>query len=832
LGNMQSKDGIDTYLPADGYWIVINDETDNIVGSNNIESIAASMGLQMDTLVSLFGDIGEGLWPAMLGGKTFKLSVTVVSPGLRIATFTPLTPDRLADILTVMAGNGSFILSTSGGRVLAMSKEASAVFKEKEKLISLFDSASSGAIQAAMKKCVKQGSVPDFIVSRSTGGGSRSNYTLSMRKLPSPGKLILCHLSIPSVAVVTKTMNRRGLVGVLLEESFCPALVIDSQGVISSMNEMARGMCQQMWGSVPTGSSLFEYIHPDHRKTIELRHEQRKRGYSTSTRFSVKLKQSLSGSDFIIDISVVPIPETDQSVVFARTKPSPSNDGMEDGGIVFRGLLKLLTEENSSLLEILEATANLMGATSGAFVHEGEVVTVGDSRKLVELLDPVQLAASPCGLRKDGVFLHRIHSGFSISHLVFLGIEENPLSQLGLAVLYTSSRILAERESTTALREWHHIITTVKAISESFLKKTEPLEGLLSDLAKECRAETAVVFKVNTSGTVLKGIGASGVVGMLPDLHIEALNTASWACIRGETAFFAETPEDDLRFSPVFPNSRSELAVPYFNGSTTDGVILLASTETEAFHYVETELIQMMAILFTSPENGSDNGIVQSSAYESNRLKQKELEYIVHNITALLSASRNRLDLAAKKTDDGPEMSKNIKHLSNTVTRLGYFSKWTLWWLKISVYNGLPEHRWINPIPLLEKVMQEFRSISEREGIELNYLPPENDIEVCTDGAFVSMIAYSLLMCVSDNCRGCESIDLAFGQLEDHWSFTLETTGGSVPAHSLTTHIQPVKENMAFSLAWKLTEELGGTINTFSNRGKTTRMVVRLKVSG
>ncbi|MCD6586983.1 MAG: hypothetical protein J7K88_00370 [Candidatus Fermentibacteraceae bacterium] len=830
---MQTKERIGTFLPADGYWIMMDRKTGNFTYSRLIADTAAGIDLQTETLISLIENTAEGRWPAMLGGKTWKLSSAFVSPELKIISLVPAASEELAAFLADTTGDRLFVLAASSGKILAMSDEAISLFKHKDNLFSLFDSSSSGAVQAAINRCLKQKTTPDFLVGYNTGGGNRSNYTLSMRKLPSPGRLIYCRLSVPSVAVVTRTVNRKSLVGILLEESFCPALTIDSKGIITSMNEIARAVCQQMWGTNPTGSSFFEFVHPDHRKTVELRNEQRKKGFTTTSRFSVKLQPSLTGSEIVTDISVVPIPDSEQFVVFAKTKSSGSGDTvLNEKNTVHPGLMELLTEDGKSFSDILETTADLIGAASAAYVHEGEVITVGDSRSIVRLLDPVQLAASPCGFRDDKIYLHRIHSGFSISHLVFQGIEQNPLNHLSLAILHASSRILAERETSLALRAGHRILTTVKALAESYLKKTEPLEGLLSDLARECRAETAVVFKINASGTVLKGIGASGVVGILPELHIEALNTASWACIRGETAFFAETPEDDLRFSPVFPNSRSELAVPFFKGSTTDGVILLASTETEAFHYVETELIQMMAILFTSPGNNSKNTLDRDSSRDSTVLKQRELEYIIHNISALYSASRSRLD-SLKKIPEAPyEVLENTRYLSDSVTRLNYFSRWTLWWLRVSVYNGVPEHKWINPVPLLEKVLNEFRGISVSGNMKLNYLSPKNDIEVCTDGAFVSMIAYSLLMCIAENCRSCERVNLAFDQMEDHWSFRFDTEGGSVPADCLTTSIQPGKKNMAFSLAWKLTEELEGTISTFSNRGKSTKMIVRLKISG
>lgn len=833
LGNMQSNEKFDTCLPREGYWIMIHLKTGNIACSTQIRDIITSLDMQQETLISLLINTSEGKWPALLGGKVFILSVLNISPESRILTLKPADSSEIAEHLSDVTGDEIFVLISSHGKILAMSREAVSLFHQKNDLTSLFDASSSGAIQAAVQKCLRDGSTPDFLVGHNTGGNSKSNYTLSLRKLPSPGRLIFCRLTVPSVAVVTRTMDRGNLIGVLLEESFCPALIIDSEGVITSMNEIARGVCQQMWGTNPTGSSLFEFVHPDHRETIKQRHEQKNKGYTTTSRFSVKLQPSLSGSEFNIDISVVPVPDADQYVIFARTKSSISGIGEQsnDESIPLE-LMKLLIADDMSQSEILETTAGFLGATSAAFVHEGELLTVGDSRELVRILDPVQLAASPCGFRKDGIFLHRIHSGFSISHLVFQGIHEQPLKPLSLAVLHGASAILAERVARLALRAGHRILSTVKALAESFLKKTEPLEGLLSDLAKECRAETAVVFKINSNGTALKGIGASGVVGMLPDLQIEALNTASWACIRGETAFFAETPEDDLRFSPVFPDSRSELAVPYFNGSTTDGVILLASTETEAFRYVETEMIQMMAILFTAPGSSNDSSSEENSTSGSNALKQKALEYIIHNITALYSASQILIESLEKAIDANGEITQDIRYLSDSVVELGFFSRWTLWWLKISVYGGTPDHRWIDPVPLLEKILNEFRTISEPRGLKLSLHPPRNDIEVCTDGSFVSMIAYSLLMCIVEYCDDCKNVALTIDEKEDHWSFRLDTTGGSVPAECLAVDKQPGKKNMAFALAWKLSEELGGTVSTFTNKGKTTRMIIRLKTSG
>lgn len=830
---MQSNKRFDTFLPREGHWIMANSSTGNTYYSDLIENFLIDIGMELEDLNTVLRNTKEGKWPALLGGKTYKLSMIIISREVKIFTLLPIESRELSTLMTAITGEKLFILISPRGKIMAMSAKAISLFENHDNIVSIFDASSSGVIESAINDCLVKGTARDFLVTHSTPNNRRSNYSMSMRKLASPGRLIFCRLMVPSIAVVGRAIDSKTLISSLLEDDFSPAILVDSKGVIYSMNKIARNICLQMWGTNPTGSSVFELVHPDYRKAVELRYKQESRSYTTASRLALLLQPSKVGSEFKLDISTISIPDSNMHIIFGQAEvSSPGNYQKDINGSIQPALMKLLIEDDISQSEILETTIKSLGATSAAFVHEGEVLTVGDSRELMKSLDPIQLAASRCGFREDGIFLHRIHSGFSISHLVIQGLREKTLEPAAMAVLYAASKVLSEREAKSSFRSGHRMLTTIKTLAESFLKRSEPLDGLLSDLAKECRAETAVVFKINQTGTALKGIGASGVVGMLLELQINALNTASWACIHGETAFYAETAEENLRFSPVFPNSRSELAVPYFNGSTPDGVILLASTETEAFHYTETEMIQTMAILFTTPENANVVNSDRTISRRTDPLNQNVLEYIIHNITALNSASKIHFMSLEKRLASHGGTTMNTESLADSVIRLGLFSKWTLWWLKISIYGGTPDQRWINPIPLLEKVLNEFKSINELKKFEYAFHPPAEEIEVCTDGAFISMIAYSLLMCIVDYCDNCRGVDLTVEKKKDHWSFRLDTTAGSIPGECLTVDRQPEKQNMAFILAWRLAEELGGTVSTFSNKGKTTRMVVRLKVNG
>ena len=115
-------------------------------------------------------------------------------------------------------------------------------------------------------------------------------------------------------------------------------------------------------------------------------------------------------------------------------------------------------------------------------------------------------------------------------------------------------------------------------------------------------------------------------MGNLPDLPLDALNTASWACLRGETAFYTGSPENDLRFSRVFPESLSEIAVPFFRGTTPDGVVLFASSERDYFTSSAGHFIQLLSVLlFSSQEasNSDSNGGGRQS--NTNQLKDMML---------------------------------------------------------------------------------------------------------------------------------------------------------------------------------------------------------------
>ncbi len=829
---MQINNELNTYFTNEGYWILTNSEKNQTIFSNRIKELLKNLKIDTETLFSLIEKVLSGHWPLLLGGELFAISSLQISKKNRIISLIPSSQSEIADILQTKTGDNLFLLITTNSRVLVLSKGAENLFNSKTGIEDIFDSLSSGSIRSAISHSLKNSFVPDFLVSYNTKKREKLNFTCSIRKLPTIGKLFYCRLTKPSVALISQSSFSVKQVKNVLEDNFTPSIILDALGKVVFINKTGRSICSDMWGVVPLNENFVEFIHPSQKLALKLQYEKRVQNSVTNSHFTIKLKPTASETVLNAEIKIIPINNTNQHIIFINVSQldSSQKQHMYENNSLTK-ITQLFSDNSWTPAEILGIAAKSLNATSAAYSKEKSTITVGDSRQLIEILNPIHLAASPEGFREDGIYIHRIHSGFGISHLVFKDIPDIELTQIQLTTLNAVSKVFSEREAWQALQSVYKILATVKATAKTFLNKTESLEGLLSDLANDCGAESVAIFRISADGLFLRGIAASGVIGKLPELPLESLNSATWACIRGETTFFSDTIGTELQFSPVFTASKSELAVPFFIGNSPDGVILISSTDIEAFNYSETELIELMGLLFTASTNLDENKVLEETQ-ALNMLKHKALEYMIHNITSLGSSATRITDLMSADRHISNEIKSNIVFLGETTTRLRFFSKWVLWWLKISVYGGKPEPKWLEPTKLLENSLSDLRYISEQKQIKLHFYPPENDIEVCTDSSFVNMIAHSLLVCLLDYCTSCESISLSIKERNDYWTFSFETAGGSVPSKCYAIQKVPEKHNMAYTLAWKLIEELGGTINTLSNTGKSTKIMVRLKKSG
>lgn len=831
---MQSKENFNRYLPWNDCWVALSEQESSPEISKGMENLAESLAMQSSTLVSLLEKTSEGCWPVRLAGELFKASSITSGSGSRIITLQPSSPDETASLLKSITGEELFFLCSSDGKVLAQSDQTVPLFGKNGLLTAKFDSASSGAVHGALRKCVMEGRVPEFLVSHTEPSGNRSNYGITMRRLHLPGRLIFCRMQVPSVAVVTGTMDRNSLIKTILEESFCPNITLDQNGIIMSMNQVARDISLGLWGMDPTGSQFFDLVHQDQREAVKNRHEQRKRGYAVPSRYTIQLAGDAGGPVQSVDVSVIPIHGLDRWVVFLNPisdlTRSPGNDSAD--ALLPSSLQALLEKDRIAPEEILLELTALTSSTAGAYVTETSIITAGDSRSLIKSLDRNQLAAAQTGFLDKNTFHQRINSGFGFSHLLLQGSFENELNMVEQKIIRIVSRILEVHHIRSILDHERKMLSLIKEIASAYLGRPENIDGLLADFTRVSSIETAVVFKISRSGNFLKSIAGAGTVGNLPDLPLDALNTASWACLRGETAFYTGSPENDLRFSSVFPESLSEIAVPFFRGTTPDGVVLLASTERDYFTSSSGDFIQLLALLFSTQEGLKIDAGGGESEDGSNPLKDLALSNMIDEMTGIQAAFAARLEFLKSESVKGEISEITLASALETAGLLELHSKWALWFLRTSLYRGKPSQKWIDPSPLLERVLLDLLKLTPAEDLELQFNPPPSDLEVCTDGSFMSMIAHSLLVCIIDNSPECRRIELSLGSKEDHWTFSIDSQGDSVPGECLSTQRQPDSRNMAFILAWKLTEELGGTVSTFSNRGKSTRIVVRLRISG
>ena len=371
MSNMQSEENFNTYLTQEESWAAFYEGPESPSISRGMESLADSMGMQSATLVSLLEKTTDGTWPIRIAGEFFRTSSLSLGSGGRIVLLRPSNPDDTAELLQSITGEELFLLCSSDGKILTQSEQTISIFGENRQLAGLFDSASSGAVQTAIRRCALEGHVPEFLVSHTSNSGHRANYGVTMRRLQTPGRLVFCRLQVPSVAVVTGKMDRNSLIRTLLEESFCPNITLNSEGIITSMNQVARDISMKLWGSDPTGSLFFNMIHPDQRDAVRDRHEQRKKGVAVPSRYNIQLSGGRGDVAESIDVSVIPLHGLDLWVAFLRpVSPAAQPSGEESReNLLPRGFQDLLEKDMITPDEVLVQLAGFTNASAAAYVN-------------------------------------------------------------------------------------------------------------------------------------------------------------------------------------------------------------------------------------------------------------------------------------------------------------------------------------------------------------------------------------------------------------------------------------------------------------------------------
>ncbi|PIE51530.1 hypothetical protein CSA37_11010 [Candidatus Fermentibacteria bacterium] len=821
---MQSNGNMYTAPPDRECLVRYSCTKDKWTVSSSFAKLEEKLGLNKNALAYLLASTEPGLWPFMADGNLLQAVSAVSGNGEKTVIVSEADGSVIVNNLVRTTGSELLVLSTATGEILGLSEKAAETFKAKEQLSLLFDSFSSSIIEVALRKCILVGYEKEFLVSVSDSSGERINYAMRMRLVPAPGRLIISTFSIPSVAVVSNAPDCNSLSTVLLEESFCPDIVIDNKGKILSANGAARNFCRKHWGLDPAGHLIYDLIHPDQRKFIRIRHQHRVRGNAVPSRYTVKLQPEPDLKEVKARVSVMPLAGTDRWILFLNPVDQKTED-LKQRKEKLSGFAEQLRPTGKTTPEkVLAMLTELLEAESAVWICRNTTVTAGDCTELLAGLDRKSLAARGTGFLNDSTFVKGIDSGYGLSHMLIYKMTSDSLDSQQVEALETAAKALEIVQLRKALEEERSTLSLIKDIAGAFLKQNESLEGILGDFARNCGAETAALLRIAGNGRILQGMAGSGLVGGIPDIQLDKLNTASWACLSGETALFTGSQDSDLRFSRVFTDSITELAVPFFKGTAPEGVILIASTGSERFNPSAAELAELLALLFTVPEESMLPREDTEKTAVSSPVREKAAEHINDTISAMIWTLNTRLKLLP----DGQALNE----LMEISGRLGFYSKWSLWFLSISMYGGKPEQKWIDPVPLLEKTFTDMKGMKTLSKVDFCFLPPENDIEVCTDGAFVGMIASSLMMCILENSSNIDRITMAVKEKGDNWTFSLESEGSSIPAESLSTSPDYENRNTSFMLAWKLTEELGGTVSTFSNRGKSTRMVIRLRTGG
>jgi PAS domain S-box-containing protein len=806
------------------------------VFSGEWQSLAETCGSDPEEFATLFQDTLPGRWPCSVGGRLLEVNRAPLGDGRALILLEPLDASRAAALLDVLRGGRKTLLCTSSGRLLSMSSLAPEEMDRSAKTLqSLFDPGSRPAVQAALKACSGKGRVDEFLASSGSPRGGRENWIVHMESLPAPGRLILCDLSAPSLALVNTGGASDSLLYTIIEENPTPALVVDKSGLITRLNGAARELAGRIYGRNDIlGTYFWKWVAEEYREEAKANHDKRVRGYFAPSRYSLGLKPGLGEASPLMEISVFPLAEGGDSVAFmSRRLDAPEGCSVPKTAVE---ALQRSPENPDALLRLLMDTT---GARSAAMVTPGGTVTSGSADHLMKGIPP-DLKDRIWAQSQEHWSLYQPVVREGIRGMLALGgLKTNTLPPCGetalkLAFLHPGFSGAGGEHSRART-----VLQNVSRLTALARRGREGMEKAIRELASLCGADRAVKAEISSDGNMLIPVASSGIQGDLPGFPLNSDSIMTWVSVHGRSAFLAD-PIRDVRMSAVFPDSGGEIAAPVTRGEIVSGVVLLATSSQDGFKGEALALLETAAGIFSALEQTQVPGFQEPrQSIIPGDLPESAVSEIDHRLNsssaALLHASRR---LSMNTAEDG-ERDELVKIIAESAGCVAESSSLLTGWLRAAAFGGKPDMQWLGPGAIVQEVVSRFRESPSSSGAELLLQEETQGFIACFDPSWLQIALNSLIRTAMDISGAGDTVRVSLAGGSGFWSVQVECSGRGIPAEAIPelfkgqgsgTPGQPPPSNaLDLPLAKRLTEAMGGTITVFSSRDRGTRFTLRFK---
>jgi len=798
----------------------------------------------------------DGCLPILLGDQIW-LSSSVSAGNERIVILKNPSKLELEEWMEIIQGGRSCILTDGSGKIFAMTESANMLFAgyELTSLKDFLDQVSMTAFLSASSKCLSGYQIRDFSVLTKKGRKSRKSQVVSLRKSGVMNELLRASFATPSMAMSTFEQNDSKFTRTMFSVVPVAAVKIDDKGTITAMNSHAAHLISKVGSRDPIETQFLDWIVEEDKDRVAKLHENRINSLATPFQFraGISISENVTRQ---FEITSLLMPEREIMLVFLV--PVDRMDSSNTAPLLNQTINELMDilrdpdQDNGSERSILEFLRIGTGARGAVYVSKSRMVTVGE----------VDLPAHENQLKiRKTVFWTEDSLGYSVTipvkqkhdqaYVRISGISSRISDSLGRLVLSLAPLLAEYIQSDHYLQGMIKLLNAISVFMTILQGRERNVQTLLGEIGSIIGADYLVVHTVSSREPVLKQLVSFGTSTDPGILRIEIPSITSWSYTHTEICYVPDTAVDQ-RFSPIFPSSRSELAIPLVSNGKTMGTLTVGCTRRDAFGYPLGGFLQTIGTtlslwLFRESRGERDEGGIQRKDRAGGNVPGLDdlLMSLSYRMRAPITTLRGHTDLLV--SEKLGKLTKNqresLDSMNTALIDLVEYAERMLNFMKIELSEENLETAWARPSDVVSSMLPVLCEKGRSQGVTVTAELSSDPFTASFDRSRLEQIIGNLVNnAIQHNKSGGSAKVEVRLEGSNHWVLEVFNTGEGIPSEDLPNIFDRFYTGssngrhaaglgIGLTIVKSFTRQMGGTVSVRSRSGFGTWFTVRLPLS-
>ncbi len=842
-------------VPDDANALLLNNDTVSRI-SQPLVNLLDLTPIDRDAVINALSTLEDGSLPILLNGKIL-LSSTLSAGSEKIVLLKKPSKLELEEWLEVIQGGRPSILADESGKIFAMTESANKLFVgyESSSLKDFLDQVSMIAFLSASSKCLSGHQIRDFSVLTKKGRKSRKSQVISLKKSGVMNELLIAGFTSPSMAMSTFEQDESKFLRTLFSVIPIPAVKIDDKGNIVAMNSHAVHLVSKFDGENPTESRFLDWIAGEDRERVTSLYENRFNSLSAPFQFraGISISEEVSKQ---FEMTSLLMPEKESLLVFLV--PVDNTEGSDTAPIMtqtINELTDILTEpdqDNSSARNILEFLRVGTSARGAVYVSKSKRITVGEAalpvhEKLHKAKMEIYWTEDKLGHNVTIPVKHKHDQAY----VRISGMSSRISDPLG-KLLLSLAPVLAEYiQSSQYLQGVSKLLNAISVFMTILQGRERNDKTLLGEIGSIIGADYLVVHTISSREPVLKQLVSVGTSTDPGTLRIEIPSIVSWAYTHTEICYVPDTAVDQ-RFSPIFPSSRSELAIPLVSDGKTMGTLTVGCTRRDAFGnplggFLQTIGTALSLWMFRDSRNVRDDEENQRKDTIAENIPGLEdlLMSLSYRMRAPITTLRGHTDLLesekiGKLTEDQKE---SLNSMNTALINLVEYAERLLNFMRIELSEKNLETSWARPSDVVSSLLPVLWEKGRIQDVTVSAELPSDPFTASFDRSRLEQIIGNLVNnAIQHNIPGGSARIEVRLEGTNSWILEVFNTGDGIPSEDLpnvfdrfytgnraSNHAAGL--GIGLTIVKSFTRQMGGTVSVRSKPGFGTWFTVRFPLS-